>query len=139
MDQELNRDNKDTYYLCPYLYIKEANTLRKKYSEYLEHTYQRIKDWRKKAKKVLSNTLLDEYTKYLLPMAHATRYRFSADLDSLQYTADLRTRNGGHIAYRELSYSWIAKASVEDPLLQRFVSKIEKPDFKSKEQFLDRK
>jgi thymidylate synthase ThyX len=139
MDQELNRENKDTYYLCPYLYIKEANTLRKKYSEYLENTYQRIKDWRKKAKKVLSNTLLDEYTKYLLPMAHATRYRFSADLDSLQYTADLRTRNGGHIAYRELSYSWIAKASVEDPLLQRFVSKIEKPDFKSKEQFLDRK
>ena len=139
MEKELQRENKDCFYLCPYLYVKEASKVRNEYRKYLEGTYEKVKKWRKKASKVMSKVVVDEYTKYLLPLAHATRYRFSADLDSLQYTVDLRTRNGGHIAYRELTYSWLAKASMKDPLLQKFLNKIEKPDFKSKEQFLDRK
>ncbi len=109
------------------------------YKEYLENTYERIKKWRKRALKVMSQTVVDEYTKYLLPLAHATRYRFGADLDALQYIVDLRIRNGGHIAYRELTYAWMAKASLGDPLLEKFLRKSEKPDFKSKEQFSDRK
>lgn len=139
MNNELDRDNKDCFYLCPYLYSESMINLRKKYSQYLENTYERIKKWRKKASKVMSQMVVDEYTKYLLPLAHATRYRFGADLDSLQYTVDLRTRNGGHIAYRELTYQWMVKASLKDPLLQKFLSKIEKPDFGSQDQFLDRK
>jgi len=119
--------------------MDNTSKLRKKYRRYLEGTYERIKKWRKKASKVMSKMVVDEYTKYLLPLAHATRYRFSADLDALQYIADLRTRNGGHIAYRELSYAWLAKASREDALLQRFLSKIERPDSTSREQFVDRK
>jgi len=139
MKNELERDNKNCFYLCSYLYMDNTSKLRKKYRRYLEGTYERIKKWRKKASKVMSKMVVDEYTKYLLPLAHATRYRFSADLDALQYIADLRTRNGGHIAYRELSYAWLAKASREDALLQRFLSKIERPDSTSREQFVDRK
>ena len=139
MEQELMRENRDCFYLCPYLYIPNAIKLRKKYQKYLENTYERIREWRKKAKKILSKTVLDEYTKYLLPLAHATRYRFGADIDALQYLVDLRTRNGGHIAYRELTYSWLAKASTKDPLLQKFLSKTERPDFSCREQFIDRK
>lgn len=139
MNNELDRDNKDCFYLCPYLYTKNASKLKKKYSAYLEDTYKRIKKWRAKASNEMSHMVVNEYTKYLLPLAHATRYRFGADLDSLQYTVDLRTRNGGHIAYRELTYQWMVEASVKDPLLQKFISNREKPDFESQDQFLDRK
>ncbi len=139
MDNELKRKDSDCFYLCPYLYLNGASKLRKIYAESLENTYREIKQWRKSALKVMSKIVVDEYTKYLLPMAHATRYRFGADIDSLQYVADLRVRNGGHIAYRELAYSWLARASFEDPLLQGFLSDIEKPDPASKEQFVDRK
>jgi hypothetical protein len=139
MEKELQRENKNCFYICPYLYLNRSGNIRNMYKEYLENTYERIKKWRKRALKVMSQTVVDEYTKYLLPLAHATRYRFGADLDALQYIVDLRIRNGGHIAYRELTYAWMAKASLGDPLLEKFLRKSEKPDFKSKEQFSDRK
>ena len=139
MENELKRKDIDCFYLCPYLYLDSASKLRKTYIGYLEKTYTKIKQWRKSALKVMSRTVVDEYTKYLLPMAHATRYRFGADIDSLQYVASLRVRNGGHIAYRELVYSWLARASFEDPLLQKFLLDTEKPDPSSKDQFIDRK
>lgn len=138
MDQELDRRNDQCFYLCNYLNIPSLSRLRKSYEEKLTDTYERIREWRKMAKEVLSKEVCDEYTKYLLPHAHATRYIFYGSFDDLQYISNLRTRNGGHIAYRRLTYEWLRNLSYLDPIWRPLLRKIIEPRIDDKHQFVDR-
>jgi thymidylate synthase ThyX len=138
MDRELDRRNDQCFYLCNYLDINSLSKLKKDYTERLSETYQRIKNWRKMAKKHLSREVCDEFTKYLLPHAHATKYVFYGSFDDLQYVIHLRTRNGGHIAYRVLTYEWLRNLNYLDPIWRPLLRKIIQPKIDDKHQFVDR-
>lgn len=138
MGQELDRRNDQCFFLCNYLDIPSLSKLKKEYSKRLEETYERIKEWRVIAQDYISPEVMDEYTKYLLPHAHATKYIFYGSFDDLQYIINLRTRNGGHIAYRILTYEWLRNLSFLDPIWRPLLRKIIEPKFDDKHQFVDR-
>lgn len=138
IDNELNRDPSDCFFLCDYLEIKDLKKLRKEYQAALVETYGMIKNWRSKSKDFMSDDVSKEFTRYLLPHAHATRYIFYGSFDDLQYTINLRTRRGGHISYRALTYRWLELLAREDNIWKALLKNVEKPDPESKEQFVDR-
>ena len=138
MDNELNRSSKDCFFLCNYLEIKELEKLKKDYEKSLTETYDMIKKWKKEAQGCMSEEVIKEYVKYLLPHAHSTKYSFYGSFDDLQYTINLRTRRGGHIAYRVLTYRWLELLNITDGIWYSLQRSIEKPNPKSKEQFVDR-
>lgn len=138
IDNELKRDEKDCFFLCDYLEMKELKGLRNEYEECLVETYKMIKNWRSVSKQFMSEEVSTEYTKYLLPHAHFTKYSFYGSIDDLQYTINLRVRRGGHIAYRVLVYKWLELLNEKDSIWKSLLKSIQKPDYKSKEQFVDR-
>lgn len=138
LDQELNRPNEECVYLCNYLEIPEFSKLKKEYLSRLSDTYDMIRKWRKDAKEVMNKEVVDEYTKYLFPYAHCTKYVMYGSFDDLQYVVNLRTRNGGHIAYRALTYEWLRKLSIADPIWKPLLKKIVQPLPNDKAQFVDR-
>ena len=138
LDQELDRPNFKCFFLCNYLEIKSLSKLKTEYEKRLIDTYKRIKEWRKKAKENMTEEVCDEFTKYLLPHAHATRYVYYGSFDDLQYIINLRTRRGGHIAYRVLVYRWLELLNIQDGIWYSLHRGIEKPNPKSKQQFVDR-
>jgi thymidylate synthase ThyX len=138
IDKELERESKDCFFLCNYLEINSLEKLRKEYEKVLTETYEMIKNWRRVSKQFMSDEVSAEYTKYLLPHAHSTKYCFYGSFDDLQYTINLRVRRGGHIAYRVLVYRWLELLRDMDPIWKALSVNIEKPDIKSKEQFVDR-
>ncbi|PIY79112.1 MAG: hypothetical protein COY81_04330 [Candidatus Pacebacteria bacterium CG_4_10_14_0_8_um_filter_43_12] len=135
---ELDRPNENCFFLCPYLEHRQLAELRADFSARLSDTYSLIKKWRQAAKKELSPELTTEYTKYLLPHAHATSYRFYGSIDDLQYLIHLRTRPGGHIAYRSVTYTWLKKLAGLSPFWQAMLEKIPTVNAFSREQFVDR-
>lgn len=138
LDQELNRPNEECVYLCNYLDIPEFSKLRKEYMVRLSETYDMIRKWREKAKDSMAKEVVDEYTKYLFPYAHCTKYVMYGSFDDIQYVVNLRTRNGGHISYRAITYEWLRKLALEDPIWNPLLKKIVKPDPNDKVQFVDR-
>jgi hypothetical protein len=138
VDSELKRESNDCFFICNYLEIGELEGLRKEYEKSLVETYEMIKKWRKVSAQFMSNEVSKEYTKYLLPHAHSTRYCFYGSFDDLQYTINLRVRRGGHIAYRSLVYKWLELLNTVDSIWYPLLRSTEKPDPKSKEQFIDR-
>ena len=138
MDQELDRRWDQCFYLCDYLNIPALSKIRKDYESRLSKTYEMIQEWRNKSKEKVSKDVLNEYTKYLLPHAHATRYIFYGSFDDLQYVINLRVRNGGHIAYRKLVYEWLRKLSLKDSLWKPLLKKTIEPKEADKHQFVDR-
>jgi thymidylate synthase ThyX len=138
LNNELERASGDCFFLCNYLENKELKVLRKGYEKALIETYDMIKNWFRVAPQFMPEETAIEYTKYLLPHAHSTKYCFYGSVDDLQYTINLRTRQGGHIAYRELTYKWLELLKELDPIWTCLVKSIDKPDSKSKEQFVDR-
>ncbi len=138
VDQELRRRNDQCFYLCDYLSIPSLGKLRKEYQRRLEETYERIKRWREYASGCMSKELVDEFTKYLLPHAHATRYVMYGSFDDLQYVINLRSRNGGHIAYRALVYEWLRQLSAKDSVWKALLKKVITPRIDDKSQFIDR-
>lgn len=138
LDKELDRDPSKMFFLCDYLYNKGMTSLRKEYAQRLTETYVRILKWHDNAKNEMSEENVREFTRYLLPHAHATRYRFYGSVDDLQYTINLRTRNGGHIAYRNHTYQWLKELSRMDPFWKPLLGKIPEVLSNSREQILDR-
>lgn len=138
IDNELSRESKDCFFLCNYLEIEELQNLRNEYEESLIETYEMIKKWRKVSTQFMSDDASKEYTKYLLPHAHSTKYCFYGSFDDLQYTINLRVRRGGHISYRSLVYRWLELLNTLDGIWYPLMINTEKPDPKSRTQFLDR-
>lgn len=138
IDKELERDSKDCFFLCNYLESSALEKLRKEYERTLTQTYDMIKNWRRVSTQFMSDEVSAEYTKYLLPHAHSTKYCFYGSIDDLQYTINLRARRGGHIAYRVLVYKWLELLREKDSIWKSLSLNIERPDIRSKEQFVDR-
>ncbi len=139
LEAELNRDDQACFFLCDYLAIPELKPLKRAYQQRLSNTYQLLKKWRYQASHEFDDQpLVDEYTKYLLPHAHATTYRFYGSIDDLQYLIHLRTRPGGHIAYRSLTYAWLKKLQNLNNFWHGMDANIPPVDSTSREQFLDR-
>lgn len=138
MDQELARRNDQCFFLCEYLNLPRLKKLRSEFESRLEETYRMINEWRSYAKEYMTVDLVNEYTKYLLPHAHSTRYVFYGSFDDLQYVVNLRVRNGGHISYRSLVYEWLRKLSLKDPIWKALLRDTIKPVVDDKFQFTDR-
>lgn len=138
VDAELNRPLEQMYFLCDYLEIEGFEKLRKDYSMRFNRTYEKILNWKDKAKRELSENIRTEFTKYLLPHAHACRYRIYGSVDDWQYLVHLRTRNGGHIAYRKLTYDWLEKLAKKYKIFSTIQNNIPKPETNSRKQFFDR-
>ena len=138
VEAELDRPESECYFLCDYLEIDSFQKLQGEYKKRFEEGYGRLKLWINNAKEKISPEVLREYTRYLLPHAHACRYRLYGSVDDWQYLIHLRIRNGGHISYRRLSYDWLEKLSKATPLFEEMESKLEKAEYTSKTQFFDR-
>jgi thymidylate synthase ThyX len=138
IDNELERDSKDCFFLCNYLQNDGLENLKKEYEKSLIETYDVIKKWRRVSQEFMPDEVSREYTKYLLPHAHSTKYCFYGSFDDLQYTINLRVRPGGHIAYRELVYGWLERLCTLDSIWCSLLSNVQRPDVKSKKQFVDR-
>jgi thymidylate synthase ThyX len=138
IDAELDRPDSKMYFLCDYLFLPGLESLRIKYQNRLGATYALIRKWLQDTKGKIPAELRNEYAKYLLPYAHATAYRFYGSVDDLQYTVHLRTRNGGHIGYRGLTYAWAQKLAKLNPFWKGVLNNVPKVDPASREQFLDR-
>lgn len=138
IDNELNRDEKDCFFIYEYLRFPQFEALKDEYEKMLTEGYKMVKEWKKLAKKELKNDAIREYTRYLLPHSHATRYRLYGSLDDWQYLVNLRTRNGGHIQYRLTAYNWLEKLADINPIFKGFLKKIPNVDVTSRMQFFDR-
>ncbi|MEX0895573.1 MAG: FAD-dependent thymidylate synthase [Patescibacteria group bacterium] len=138
MKAELDRPTKRQFFVCDYLRLPGMTALRKIYESRLIETYDLIRNWQARAEKQLSPAMATEFTKYLLPHAHSTAYRFYGSVDDLQYLIHLRTRPGGHIAYRALTATWLKKLAQKDQFWQPMHDNLPTVDAASREQFVDR-
>ncbi len=138
LEAELNRESDRCFFLCDYLNIPAFKDLKQEYTKRFIENYDLIKKWHKDSKGVLDEDMRREYTRYLLPQAHATVFRYYGSVDDWQYVINLRTRNGGHIAYRMRTYKWLEKLAKMSPFWKPLLGKIPKVNFKSREQFVDR-
>lgn len=136
MDAELNRET--PYGMCNYLEIGEMKTIKNIYIKKMDEYYDSIREWYKLAKQELNKDMSTEYVRYLLTHGHSTKYKFYASIDDLAYTIALRTRNGGHIAYRKLTYDWLVELARTDKFWTGLLNKIPKVEVDSREQFIDR-
>ena len=118
--------------------IPELSDLKEEYMERLSETYDMIRNWYRKAKEAMEPGVAKEYAKYLFPYAHCTKYVLCGSFDDLQYVVNLRTRNGGHIAYRILTYGWLKALSDNDSIWNPLLRKITEPQFNDRGQFVDR-
>ncbi len=138
MEGELERDLRDCFKIPEYLELDEFSDIKKDFITRLSDSYKDIKVWYMECREEVGEDFANEYTKYLLPHAHSTRYRYYGSFDDLQYTINLRVRPGGHIAYREEVYRWLKLLNTDSPLWSELFKKTPKVEAGSREQFLDR-
>ena len=134
---ELDRPTGELFNLCNYLEIPELSELKTEYKLRFIKTYEQIQKWVSDAYKE-SPATAEEYGRYLLPHGHKTRYRFYASIDDLQYTINLRTRPGGHIAYRSLTDSWLDTLSDNESYWKPLRNKLERVSADNRVQFINR-
>lgn len=135
---ELNRPEDQCYFLYDYLNIPELREVKKDYVNRFNKTYNKVKKFIKSASNEMPEETVREYSRYLLPHAHAARYKLYGSFDDWQYLFHLRTRNGGHIAYRKLSYDWLQALAKKNVIFKPMLKNIPEVDPSSREQFLDR-
>jgi hypothetical protein len=125
--------------LCPYLYLRELKFLKLDYDQFLHEHYlniQRLIEFGKVLK--IDKKILNEFTKYLLPMGHLVNYSFYTDYKNLMYIADLRTAPGGHIAYREIVYKWIEVLAEDSEFFKPLLLNLQSVDRFSIPEYFDR-
>lgn len=96
-DQTVHPD----FSICPYL--EPNSNIYNKYVDALYGIYA-----------LITRELPNHLKRINAPMAHNVRYRVSGSMDEFAYTTELRSRGGGHIAYRLIANDWfkaIAKVS----------------------------
>jgi len=124
------------YSLCPYLDIgdKHVKALKRMYAQRVVEHQKRVQEWMGKVQ--CAGNL--QYAKILLPYAHTTHMRMGLSLDDFQYIASLRTRPGGHIAYRTLVHDIVKVAAENHPAWGPLLGSIPEVRVDDKEQFTDR-
>ena len=134
----LARKPEESFALCDYLYLDGLEDLQKEYRNKFTELYTDIFDWTREAAKEMDKVILSEYMRYLLPHGHLLRYNFYASFDDLLYTISLRTRPGGHIAYRQLTYKWLERLAEMSSVWDGLLEKIPVVDASSRDQFIKR-
>ena len=136
----ITRDIDKNFTLCDYLFLGDRNivALRNRYEKGFMDIYNSIFNWYYDAKTILDRQTLSEFTRYLLPHAQVLRYNFYASIDDLLYTISLRTRPGGHISYRNLTYKWLLALKNKSALWNGLFNKIPSVEVSSRDQFINR-
>lgn len=88
--------------------------------------------------KVIQRQCSQPYQRYNVPLAHNCHYRISGSMDEFAYICELRSRNGGHLAYRMIAESWANNLSDATWSCYHFNKLITAVDPDSKTQFIDR-
>lgn len=139
---DMDLEIKNSFSLCPYIL---GSDLADEYSKRLKAHYESIENYvisQERSKNLVFNYRDNDpgyqNIKNLFPYAHNTRYRYYCSVDDLQYVVDLRTRNGGHIAYRQETETWLKLVSIGNPFWNSLIKKLPKVDAFDRSQFLDR-
>lgn len=106
IDKELDRPDGRCFILPKGI---ESNT-QTEFSKRLEGLYKEIKEWRRRSKKYMSEEVSKEYTRYLLPLAHMTRFKLYLDVDDI-----FNVRNED-LEYKE---EWMKLFYQRDPLFKK--------------------
>jgi len=88
IDKELNRPNSRCFLLPRDL--QNSSDIKKEFSRNLTEIYTDIKEWRKESKKYMSDEMSKEFTRYLLPVSHMTRFNICLDINDI---FDIRKRD----------------------------------------------
>jgi hypothetical protein len=135
---ELNRDPASLYRLCDYLEDERFKKLKQEFTKRMDKYYEQVLAFISLASSQLAVEVVAEYGRYVLNHGFNTHYKFYGAFDDLAYTIALRTRNGGHIAYRKLTRDWLDELTKLDPLWSGLDQKLPKVKIDSREQFVDR-
>lgn len=84
--------------ICPYL--DDSHPVGQRYIDALYEHYAH-----------LTRSVSLKYRRRNAPLAHNVRYRVSGSLDAFAYICELRSRGGGHIAYRQIANDWAEQLS----------------------------
>ncbi len=137
-DKEMERDPEEMFRLCDYLELPVFKDLKAKYLKCMTEYYSEVKVWYKLLRKELGKELAFEYGRYVLNHGYKVFYKFYGSFDDIAYTIALRTRNGGHIAYRKLTRDWLKALSVLDPIWSGLDEKLPEVKVADRLQFVDR-
>ncbi len=138
IQNEFERELDEMFALADYLDHPDLKNLKKEYEQAYIDGYKLIQEWLKQAPNLIDEQTFNEYTRYLVTHGHKTRYRMYGSLDDLQYTINLRTRNGGHISYRNLTYKWGIELAEKFPVFKGFMQNVTKVNPFDTFQFVDR-
>jgi hypothetical protein len=81
IDKELDRKDSECFSLPKSL--EENSELRRDMTKKLIETYNEIKEWRKKSIEHMSDEMSKEFTRYLLPFCHMTRFNMYLDINDI--------------------------------------------------------
>lgn len=137
-DKEMDREAKDMFRICDYLEISEFKDLKDNYSERMTDYYSQVKKWYKLLRKEVDKDTAYEYGRYVLNHGYRVFYKFYGSFDDIAYTISLRTRNGGHIAYRKLTRDWLKALNILDPIWSGFDARLPEVLINDRHQFVDR-
>lgn len=138
----INSNVSSKFVVCPYLSSRpELKLLEIEYERVLAEYYYSIQSLLVEGREIYNvpEDILNEFAKYLLPMAHLVNYNIYADLKDITYIAHLRTRPGGHIAYRMIVEEWINQLAQESDFFSALMQNLPSVDPYSEEQYLDRR
>ena len=108
IDKELNRPNRKCFMLPREL--DSTPEIKKEFIKNLSEIYTEIKEWRKKSKGYMSEEMSKEFTRYLLPVSHMTRFNLYLDVNDIY---DIRNRD------LEFKDEWMKLFYQKDPLFKK--------------------
>jgi hypothetical protein len=108
LDKELRRSSSKCFHLPSG--VNEDKQLGRKIKRMLTELYEEIKSWREQSKQYMSKEMSDEFTKYLLPLAHITRFKLYLDVN------DIFSIRDKDLEYKE---EWIKLFYQKDPLFKK--------------------
>jgi hypothetical protein len=108
IDKELDRTNSNCYLLPRD--IDKNSDLGKEFNKLLSEIYGDIKKWRKNSLQHMSEEVSKEYTRYLLPLAHMTRFNLYLDVE------DIFSVKEGDYEYKE---EWSKLFYQRDPVFKK--------------------
>ncbi|KUK76890.1 MAG: Thymidylate synthase complementing protein [candidate division WS6 bacterium 34_10] len=108
IDKELNRPNRKSFLLPKEL--DGSPDIKKEFIKNLTEIYSEIKEWRKNSKEYMSDEMSKEFTRYLLPVCHMTKFNLYLDVNDI---FALRNRD---FEYRD---EWMKLFYQKDPLFKK--------------------
>lgn len=108
IDNELDRPTSKSFLLPKEL--DENLDIKRAISKKLTDIYSDIKNWRDESKSEMSEEMSKEFTRYLLPMSHLTRFNLYLDINDMFRLRKVKTR---------YSQEWLKLFYQRDPLFKK--------------------